>query len=1258
MKNLKSKISLAFLSVLIFSFVQSGNASAFLAFSDVLYNSYYSEALTWSVNEGIVDSRPMFYPGIPLKRSELAKMTVTAMQVPIDVSTGPSFLDVSQNAWFYPYVETGVNFGVFTGYSDYRGLPSGYFGPANNPTRAEALAAVMRAFGFALDDGECNITFPDVDYSEWYAPYVETACSYGILRGDLVGRARPSDTVNRAEFITMLFRAATYFDENDDGLGADEPVVDVPAVDEPADVPNGDNSVLMISVAPSTPVPTMIPADSASVEYTTFALTAVGDDIRFNGGNLWRQGLGSNNNFSEVWFAVDGFKLGSSRTINSDGYATMNLASDYILIPEGQTVLIDVKASMSSTVGANLQNALGFRSPSDIDSNAASIQGAFPMFGNYMTTSSYTVGNVTFSNDGNSANVDVGDSKATIGEFTLENNSGASEDFVISKMDFELNGSGSFDSLDNSAIYYLGEKVTDSVTPMDDHLRFTFLDGGFLLADGDSEDFKIKADIVGGDDNDTMRLQLDDDNDLTAYIANSTRAFAVNVNRVNPTNGALATYTIKAGNITFARHLSSPSSTNIPPDTSDVTFLIAQITVGADVYVEEMRVYLDASLRTLANGSTVMDSASCASTATLSTVIGAKIDDIKIWNGTRLASGAENSIASLGAGSFSSPSCNISNAYYTFGDNFLLKAGLNLLNVTADMSRFVSAGETFSLSFDNVPSSWFTAEYDQNGDDIASSEVNGSATGSIFTIEEGGFTLSRQDGFSDGETLVVGADNALFMTFKISANDTGDIRVTAMTVEDGAVDIDGTLITGVGIYDHNTDNPVINSILNLGSDDTAQFTGLDITIPSGGFRLFDVRGTISTAFDSTTNLQLFLTDVEAQDLNNNDATVTYPNCQISGCSPNDAVASANFDTADTAEIIIAFDSRSDNNYDGIKTPTGFCSSYAGCAKKVAEMEIHPVNDSVQLRRLVLGNDDDTANYASRFGTFFLVDEATGATIDTGTMSDSGSSADGLVTFDGFGYMFANGGYHSVGVYAAVQNINRVDQTGGELKLYLPGLSDTYVQFVSSSIGIDIPAGALTNNATLSSAYVQYHVTRRTKPTITYNVSDQTIMGAMQNNLPIYEFTVTADGNGDLEWRRMTFDIDETSGVTSSNYKLYVKNQSTSLNATGVSVSAGEVVITPDTIQQIPFGQGVTYVLKTDMNITNTVASQTLGVTLTASSDSSLVTDTPSNLSGADFLWSDMSALNHNSTSADWTNGYLVDYFDTATANIGYTGTGS
>ena len=111
------------------------------------------------------------------------------------------------------------------------------------------------------------------------------------------------------------------------------------------EVPASDGS-LMVSVAPSTPLAATIPADASSVGYTTLAFTAVGDDVTVNGITLWRDGLGSEDDFSEVWLSVDGFKLASERSLNSDQNAVISLGRDYLVIPAGETVLVDVLASM------------------------------------------------------------------------------------------------------------------------------------------------------------------------------------------------------------------------------------------------------------------------------------------------------------------------------------------------------------------------------------------------------------------------------------------------------------------------------------------------------------------------------------------------------------------------------------------------------------------------------------------------------------------------------------------------------------------------------------------------------------------------------------------------------------------------------------------------------------------------------------------------------------------------------------------------
>lgn len=85
------------------------------------------------------------------------------------------------------------------------GKGSGLFDPDANMTRAEFAAIVVRALG--LKPKACG-AFSDVPAGIWYAPYVGTAYTYGIVAGVGDGTFRPSGTITRQEAAVMVARAA------------------------------------------------------------------------------------------------------------------------------------------------------------------------------------------------------------------------------------------------------------------------------------------------------------------------------------------------------------------------------------------------------------------------------------------------------------------------------------------------------------------------------------------------------------------------------------------------------------------------------------------------------------------------------------------------------------------------------------------------------------------------------------------------------------------------------------------------------------------------------------------------------------------------------------------------------------------------------------------------------------------------------------------------------------------------------------------
>ena len=91
---------------------------------------------------------------------------------------GPLFSDVSEEDWFYPYVQQLGQAGVIAGY------PDGTFGPDDPVTLGAALALLLRGAGY---EGQ------EAAGSHWASGYLELALSLGLLEGageeDLDGAA-------------------------------------------------------------------------------------------------------------------------------------------------------------------------------------------------------------------------------------------------------------------------------------------------------------------------------------------------------------------------------------------------------------------------------------------------------------------------------------------------------------------------------------------------------------------------------------------------------------------------------------------------------------------------------------------------------------------------------------------------------------------------------------------------------------------------------------------------------------------------------------------------------------------------------------------------------------------------------------------------------------------------------------------------------------------------------------------------------------
>lgn len=110
-----------------------------------------------------------------------------------------AFIDVSTEAWFYPYVISASRLGLVNGYED------NTFRPFGSLTRAEAVTLLYRAAGSPAVTGRA--TFTDLD-GQWYQDAICWAQQNKVVNGISATEFAPNTPITREAFLTMIWRYA------------------------------------------------------------------------------------------------------------------------------------------------------------------------------------------------------------------------------------------------------------------------------------------------------------------------------------------------------------------------------------------------------------------------------------------------------------------------------------------------------------------------------------------------------------------------------------------------------------------------------------------------------------------------------------------------------------------------------------------------------------------------------------------------------------------------------------------------------------------------------------------------------------------------------------------------------------------------------------------------------------------------------------------------------------------------------------------
>ena len=837
------KKGVAFLTLTSMAFFISGPmVQANLGFTDdAEIPSWAEEAIEELMDQGVISGNDdgSFAPNRQLNRAEVSKIIVLGTGVDFDTTGGPHFPDVSEGDWFYDYIETMYNYGWVNGY------PDGEFRPGVGIGRAELAKMVVNAFEIDQDlSGAPH--FDDVNESDWFYGYVETAYNNGLMRGYGDGTFGPGNAVTRAETSKIVY---------DSQLVVAEPT-------GPAE------GTLEAVLSDDTPRGTNVPYNATSVPYTTVELTASDDsDVEISSLTFTRLGLGDNDDFENVWLEIDGFKVGNDKSINNDDVVELRF-NPPIVVPAGQTIVADVVASAkytSSDQNLGHHNRLALVSADDVVSTAANVVGDFPIEGEEMEVADYEVSQIQFSILGSDTTIDVGDSFIEIGKFRMLNASNTNKDVEVRAITFKNDGSAEVeDTLENVALYVSGEQVSAETIIDGDYVTFRLdngVTGGYVIEDGDSRIFSIRADIVSAEKGDTLEFKVDNFEDIVGveigtafgikalYGSGSTDSTCGSTSEAEDECATLREYTIDSGDLNVSRDSSSLGNQQYAPGSNDVVVLTARLVVdqpllvdGVTLRVAEGTVEETDDARITLGASTASDDSNSGMTA-LVAALNDNYDNFRLYLDDKLID-SENDFVEVSEGD--AGTTRTTDAALEFSTTFEI-AGTTILKLVANIQDGAGkTGENDTIVEEQLKMSLFASdfsspEYISTGDQVESNQLLGSAEGSFVEVTQSNLDITRTDGLSDGTSLVAGVDDVTFLQFVLDNNDSGDVNVTSVSIAADISENTSTDDTGASgsarTYTNFTAAVFVNgtqqgSAKNLSSDGEATFNDLSVVVPS------------------------------------------------------------------------------------------------------------------------------------------------------------------------------------------------------------------------------------------------------------------------------------------------------------------------------------------------------------------------------------------------------------------------------------------
>jgi len=879
--NLRSlRRSIAGLSMLALlatmSFAGIANAQTF---SDTSADDWWYEAVESLVDQGVIANDVSDYrPGDTLNRAEAITLVVMAYAEVGDYGVA-DYSDVSEDDWFYPYVDTGTALGIVSGYDD-----SDLYGPGDDVTRAAFAKMIVTAAGLETDLTDAP-HFSDSSEGDWHYDYVETGYNNSVFDGYDDGSFGVGDSITRAAAAVMtsngqspeLRYTVSEAETCDDGYTWDTDTL--ACVEDVVTTSAATLTVEMGDVIDGTTVP----KGATSVDLLNVTFTANGDAAELDGFTLHRTGVGSYNDFSYVYLYDGATRLTTGRTFASDDNETTFGSLNYELA-DGESVTFTVVADFASSATTGDENAVEITSADKVDTNAEEVTGTFSMTSGTFSMSGASAGTATIAKTGSVANPTVGDQDAEIAQFKISASS--SEDMAFQRITLTVKGTASNDTYSNLQLVQSGDVIATAESVSADDIVTFVIDGtygcddygyeedGFCIGKGNSKTFSVYSDIgTAADANDTIITYLDESTDLE--VEGLVYGYGSQVTYTSYDNGTPGTdsnsSTIQGGQFTMSQD--GPTTTDIAVNGKDVILNRMTFTSERNVEVKSL------SATIVATGSGLISDD--ASTANFSDFKLVRLDD----NG--------DVVETLMGPMELSTSGNDSSQSISWTNTWNMDEGESMsVAITADIANITNLdGTTIYAELDAISTTDGIRDRDTNEyvTDIVPSVA---VTGNTMTVKAASVAVALASS-ANSDTYVQGTSDVELGVFTVTVGSAMDVNIDQIVVA-GYMDEDGgsTFVQGVdnSVYFRNivTSAYVTDSAgTQLGSTESfstggnVTFNNLDWDIAAGTTEVLYVYGDISSSAPyNDTNETIYVdiddvtTDMSVTDTEGNTITAT------------------------------------------------------------------------------------------------------------------------------------------------------------------------------------------------------------------------------------------------------------------------------------------------------------------------------------------------------------------------------------------------